>query len=195
MDATEARKRLVIALQMAYSGELGAAYAYYGHTKSLKRARHAADRVLIWRVFKDEVRHRAMIRTMLHGLGAQGDPRRERKLARIGKSIACFCRIGGWFLPMYGAARLERDNVIEYEIAAQLAWRAGTTDLVEDLLGLAEVEWDHELWLRERAMAHWMWKIVPGWQPPPARTTIRARFEAFRADPEALPLERTSWLR
>jgi len=195
MDSEDARARLVVALQMAYSGELGAAYAYAGHKRALARPRHADDRMLIARVLRDELRHRKLVGRMLASLGAGPDPRRERKLARIGRSIACFCRIGGWFWPMYGAARLERDNVIEYEIAAQLAWRAGEPTLIDGLLDLAEVEWDHERWLRERSMTHWMWKVVPGWEPPPPRASIRRRFGDFRADPAAEPLQRTSWLR
>ena len=123
MDLVVARGELVAALRLAYSGEAGAAYAYLGHRKSLSSARHAEDRALILKIMKDEVRHRVVLRAMLKALGATPEPYRERKMKRIGKTIACFCQIGGWFLPMYGAARLERDNIVEYEIAAQLAWK------------------------------------------------------------------------
>ncbi len=195
MDVGDARHRLILALQMAYSGELGAIHAYIGHRRALKRARHAEDRTLIARILLDEFRHRRSVGRMLAELGAAPDPRRERKMTRIGKTIACLCRFGGWYMPMYGAARLERDNVVEYEIAAQLAHAANTPEYVDELLELAEVEWDHELWLRERSQSHWMWKVTPGWQPPPPRATIRERFETWRSTPDAEVATRRSWPR
>lgn len=195
MKAEEARNHFILSLQMAYSGELGAAWAYIGHRNALRRPRHADDRALIARILRDEVRHRKQILVMLEALGAQPDPRRERKMTRVGRTIACFCRVGGWFMPMYGAARLEKDNIVEYEIAAQLAWRAELSSYVDELLELAEVEWDHELWLRERAASHWMWKVIPSWEPPPPRDTIRARFDAWQADPSAEIVTRKSMLR
>ena len=97
----------------------------------------------------------------------------------MGNAIALFCRVGGWFFPMYGAARLEADNIVEYEIAARLAWVAGRREYVESLLHLAEVEWDHEHVLRTYAASHPLWRWVPHWPVPAPRESIHARFEAF----------------
>ncbi len=39
----------------------------------------------------------------------------------IGTVIGILCRVGGWFVPMYGAGMLERPNIAEYEVAARHA--------------------------------------------------------------------------
>jgi hypothetical protein len=131
----------------------------------------------------DEIRHRRSILRMLATLGKRPDPFRERKMRAVGDAIGRFCLVGGWFLPMYGAARLEAGNVVEYEIAARLAWIAGRPDLIDELLHYAEVEWDHERALRERAASHPAWRLLPKWDSPPARESIRVRFADFCRDP------------
>src|SRR5262249_17405215 len=105
---------------------------------------------------------------------------RERKMERVGRSIALFCQVGGWFLPMYGAARLEAQNIKEYELAARLAHAAGVEDFIEPFLEMAEVEWDHENYFRRNAMGVWLWRFVPKWPMPGPRSQIRSKFEAFR---------------
>ena len=180
MDAHEARGELIRGLALAYSGELGAVRAYLGHRASLP---HGADRALIRSILVDEIRHRRVLLAMLSGLGGRPDPRCERKLWLVGGAIAAFCRVGGWFLPMAGAARLECDNIVEYEVLARLAWLAGLAALVEPLLRLAEVEWDHEMRLRGRASSHRLWRLVPRWPVPPPRASIRDRFQAFVLSP------------
>lgn len=75
---------------------------------------------------------------------------------------------------MYGAARLERANIDEYVRAAELAAEAGRSEWVEDLLAMAEVEWEHEAWFRSKAEAHPLWKWAPKWAPPaPIRRPAR----------------------
>jgi rubrerythrin len=192
VDPARARARLVDALRAAYSGEWGAILAYLGHYRSLPPG---PDRALIRRILVDEVRHRRLVLAMLETLGGTPNPRAERKLTIVGRAIAAFCRVGGWFLPMVGAARLERDNVVEYEIAARLAWFAGRSEMVDPLLHLAEVEWDHERWLRERASTHPMWRLVPHWRPPAPRASIRARFDAFAAAPRRVRVRRSPLVR
>ena len=82
---------------------------------------------------------------------------------------------------MYGAGRLERPNIDEYELAARHAWLAGLPYWTDTLLRLAEVEWDHEAWLREQTLRHPLAKILPMWSAPPPRKHIRKSFEAFIA--------------
>jgi hypothetical protein len=177
--ADVARAQLVFLLQLAYSGELGAARAYAGHRDSLRNPR---ERNELGRILRDELRHRTCILAMLTELGSGPVERRERKLDLVGRAIALFCRFGGWFFPMYGAGKLERQNIREYEHAARLARVAGLIHFEDSLLEMAEVEWDHERFFRTRAASHWLWRLVPRWSPPPPREAIRAHFAAFVAD-------------
>jgi rubrerythrin len=182
-EAQEAERKLVLVLQAAYSGELAAARAYAGHARSV---RDADQRREILAIRDDELAHRARVGEMLRHLGAQPNARRERIFGAIGRVIAALCRVGGWFAPMYGAGRLERDNVGEYERAARHALGAGHAGLVDDLLTMAEVEWDHERYFREHAARHVLARLVPIWTPPPPRAEIRSSFAAEAGAP-ALP--------
>lgn len=105
----------------------------------------------------------------------------------IGRTIGTACLVSGWFAPMYGAGRLESRNVVEYEVAARLAHRAGLDEMAAQLLELAEVEWDHELRFRERSETHRLWKIIPHWTPPPPRAQIRQTYAEFVESGEAVP--------
>ena len=174
MESDPAEEALVEGLQMAYSGEWGAVHAYLGHRAALP---HGPDRELIVQILKDELEHRKALLSMLHACGRAEDPKRETRMNRVGRTIGCLCGIGGWFVPMYGAARLESANIREYEVLARLAHAAGHDEFVDELLTLGEVEWDHEWWLRERASSHWLWRFFPKWIPPAPRESIRERYE------------------
>ena len=176
MNSREARRRLVRILQLAHGGELGAALAYESHARS---ARTVAERDDILKIRAEELDHRERVGRMLERLGEQPDVAVERSMARIGRAIAAFCRIGGWFLPMYGAGRLERRNIVEYEDAALAAALSGHAEFVDDLLDMAEVEWDHERFFRLKSASHPMWRWMPHWDPPAAKGEIRASFARF----------------
>ncbi len=166
---------LVALLQLAHSGELAAAHAYAGHAASV---RDQDERRRIEEIRGEEIDHRARVRAMLDALGVEPDARRERKLRRIGRTISAFCRVGGWFGPMYGAARLERKNIGEYERAAGYATAAGHDEFVDDLVDMSEVEWEHERYFREKCQVHWLWRVFPTWSPPAPKYTIRERILA-----------------
>jgi rubrerythrin len=174
--AAFARTQLRFLVQLAYSGELAATRAYLGHRHSL---RDRTERAEIGRIIRDEIRHRHTLLGMLGELGAAPIPARERKMNRVGRAVSWFCHVGGWFLPMYGAARLESQNIQEYELAARLAVAAGLPHFVEPFLEMAEVEWDHELYFRTKAMQRRLWRLVPKWPPPPPRPLIRGSFADF----------------
>ncbi|MGI9592441.1 MAG: ferritin-like domain-containing protein [Myxococcota bacterium] len=184
MNPRSELRRLGRLLQLAYSGELGAIHAYLGHRRSLK---DFGERLELRRILEDEIRHRRSLLRMLEQLGLAPEAYRERKLTLIGRTIGLLCRIGGWFVPMYGAGRLEAQNIVEYERAARLALLAGREEWVDELLTLAEVEWDHERYFREKAESHWAGRLVPFWPKPPPRARIRESFEAFRRAPTAVP--------
>jgi hypothetical protein len=187
-----AREQLSFLLQLAYSGELAATRAYLGHRDSLKDRK---ERVEVAKIVRDEVRHRHCILRMLKTLGVSPSPTRERKMELVGRSISLFCHVGGWFFPMYGAARLEAQNIKEYELGARLAHSAGLRHFVEPMLEMAEVEWDHELYFRTQAMSRWLWRVMPKWPLPPPRAEIRRSFGAFLEGEEWLvPLVRAPLL-
>jgi len=187
-----ARIQLTFLLQLAYSGELAATRAYLGHRHSL---RDRTERAELAKIIRDEIRHRHCLLDQLARLGARPVPMRERKMDRVGRSIAAFCQVGGWFFPMWGAGRLEAQNVREYEVAARLALVAELHDFVESFLEMAEVEWDHERYFRGKASSHRLWRVMPAWPALPPRESIRATFREFEASPERpVAVVRAPWL-
>ena len=74
---------------------------------------------------------------------------------------------------MYGAGLLERRNIGEYVDAARFAQLSGHGHLTDDLLTMAEVEWDHEQYFREKVTSHALGRIVPMWSAPPRRGSLR----------------------
>src|SRR5689334_21459023 len=122
------RLRLIRLLQLAFSGERAAAYAYRGHWKSV---RDPEERRRIREIEDDEWHHRANVGAMLASLEAAPSRRREVQATLIGRTLGALCHVSGWLAPMYGAGRLESRNVGEYETAARYAVGCGRGDLVE----------------------------------------------------------------
>ena len=77
---------------------------------------------------------------------------------------------------MYGAGKLESQNIGEYEEAADFAVQSGHLELLDDLLTMAEVEWDHEKYFRDKCRSHFLYKWFPKWKTSPARESIRQAF-------------------
>jgi len=173
MDRTSARGLLVAVLRHAHAGELAAGNAYRGHAASVS---DPGEKSQIRKIEDEEWVHRRQVGEMLAALGSAPDPVRERKLLRIGKTIAFLCRIGGWYVPMCGAGRLESHNVKEYEDAADFAVESGHPEFVECLLEMAEVEWDHEAYFRGKVESHWLRHVIHVWPAIPPRREIRAGF-------------------
>ena len=168
----DARAKLIHQLQCAYSGELAAGYAYRGHWHSL---REPQQRERVRQIEAEEWHHRRLVGGLLEQLGAR--PRRMREVVFwcIGKFIAGFCHVGGWFLPIYGAGYLERHNIIEYEDAAMYAAACGQDEMIDCLLTMAEVEWEHEFFFRHKVLDHPFTRVFRIWEAPPAKGMIRAR--------------------
>ena len=170
---SQAKESLIHLLQAAFSGELAAYFAYEGHRHSVRDLQEKEE---IGKIQTEEWEHRECLAEFLKDLGSGPSPWREIKFTLIGRVISLLCYVGGWYIPMYGAGKLERGNIVEYENAARLAAHAGFEEMVEPLLLMAEVEWDHELYFRSKSESHWMRKILPVWSPPPPRESIRETF-------------------
>ena len=170
----ESRRSLIALLQLAYSGELAAAFAYRGHWKSV---RNADEKIAIQNIENDEWRHRKLVGEMLAGLESGPSLRREKRANMIGRTLGGLCHLTGWLAPMYGAGRLESRNIREYETAARYARECGRGDLVDCLLEMAEVEWAHESYFRARVQEHFIGCRLPIWPQPPAKESIRLSFE------------------
>jgi rubrerythrin len=179
MGRSRDQERLVHLLQLAFSGERAAAYAYRGHWRSV---RDPEERRRIHEIEDEEWHHRRLVGEILAGLGAAPQPARELKALVIGRTLGLLCHVSGWFLPMYGAGRLESRNVQEYEVAARYAECCGRHDLIDCLLTMAEVEWEHERYFRAKVMSHRWGRHLRLWTPPPPKETIRAAYPRIAND-------------
>lgn len=175
--ADDNRQKLIAILQGAYSGELAAAYAYRGHWHSVSAA---DERESIRTIEEDEWRHRKLVGEMLTALGGAPNKTRETRATLIGRTLGFLCHVTGWLAPMYGAGKLESRNVVEYETAARYARDSGQTELIDCLLEMAEVEWDHEKYFRSQVLRHAVGRRLPIWPEPPPKESIRQSFEAER---------------
>ena len=164
------RASLIRVLRSACSGELAAIHAYRGHGNSV---RSAEERARIRQIEEEERHHRELVLGLLAQLGSGPSRKREALFWCIGKTIAVLCHIGGWFVPMYGAGKLERSNIVEYEDAARFAAQSGQAQMIDCLLTMAEVEWEHERYFREIIAGHWLLRLFPLWDAPPPKETIR----------------------
>ena len=117
---------------------------------------------MIQKIEQEEWVHRKRVGEMLASLGAAPRKLREAKLWVIGRIIGLACHFTGWFLPMYFAGRLESGNVIEYEVAAAHAAALGLTEFEADLLVMARVEKEHELYFLKVITGHRLLPTVSG---------------------------------
>jgi len=186
--AEESRTSVIAILQLAYSGELAAAYAYRGHWHSVSAA---DERESIRAIEEDEWRHRKLVGEMLSALGSAPKKVREIRATIIGRTLGLLCHVMGWLAPMYGAGKLESRNIVEYEIAARYARDSGHTELVNCLLEMAEVEWDHEKYFRSQVLRHALGWRLPIWPEPPPKESIRRSFEDER-QPQPSKIQPTS---
>lgn len=179
---------LLSLLQLAYSGEKAAGFAYRGHWRSVSLSEER-DRIAV--IEREEWHHRLRVGEMILELRSSPSRFREFKSAIIGRLLGALCHVSGWLLPMYGAGRLESRNVREYETAARLAFTSGHAEYVECLLAMAEVEWEHEHYFRLKVRTHWLGRYLPLWKQPPPKAAIRTSFESDTEERPPLGLEIT----
>lgn len=171
MSPEEAHAGLVGILRLAYSGELAAGYAYREHWRSVS---DPEERDRIRQIGEEEWHHRRLVGEMLVALGSSPSRYREARAWIIGRSLGVLCHVMGWFAPMYGAGRLESGNIKEYEDAARFATGCGHPELVDCLLTMAEVEWEHERYFRSKVEGRALTRLLGLWRQPPPKETIRA---------------------
>jgi rubrerythrin len=169
-DPSAARVRLVGRLQLAYSGELAAGLAYRGHSRAV---RDPGEKERIQTIEAEEWHHRRLVGEMLAGLGSEPLRWREVRAFLVGHALSLLCHVAGWFAPMYGAGRLESRNVKEYEDAALCAIDSGHPELIECLLQMAEVEWEHERYFRSKVLGNPWTRLFPVWAALPPKESIR----------------------
>lgn len=177
--------QLVEILQLAYSGERAAAYAYRGHWQSVS---NPEERTRIHQIEDEEWHHRKLVGEMLCALGSAPDPWREIRATIIGRTLQALCHVSGWLVPMYGAGKLERRNIVEYENAAQYAIGCDRYEYVDCLLTMAEVEWEHEKYFRSKVLSHRLGRRLPIWPAPPPKESIRLGAIVNPSSADELPL-------
>ena len=173
MPEDDERQNLVALLQLAYSAERAAGYAYRGHWHSVF---DKEERERIEQIENEEWHHRDLVGEMLKSLGAQPSRQREIRASVIGRVLGLLCHVMGWLAPMYGAGRLESRNIGEYETAARYARDCGRADFIDCLLTMAEVEWEHENYFRSRVLIHPVGRRLSLWPMPAPKETIRESF-------------------
>ena len=99
-----AHKALVDLLQMAYSAEKAAAFAYQGHAGSVKSA---DEKTAIKQIEDDEWGHRHEVLLIMRQYGIPVSRWYETRFHITGKVISGACHVIGWFMPYYFAGRLE----------------------------------------------------------------------------------------
>ena len=181
MPETENCKNLIALLQLAYSAEQAAAYAYRGHWHSVV---DVDERARIKQIEDEEWHHRELVGEMLRSLNAHPSSVREIRAFIIGRVLGLLCHLMGWLAPMYCAGRLESRNIVEYETAARYARDCGREDFIDCLLTMAEVEWEHESYFRSRVSLHWLGRRLSLWRLPLPKESIRQLFAQDVEDPE-----------
>lgn len=177
MPASDSHRKLIALLQLAYSAEQAAAYAYRGHWHSLA---NQEERNRVRQIEDEEWHHRKLVGGMLEQLGSRPNRQREIRSLLLGRVLGFLCHLMGWLAPMYGAGRLESRNIREYETAARYARDCGHEEFTDCLLTMAEVEWEHEHYFRSRVLLHSVGQRLSLWPPPPAKETIRESFTRER---------------
>lgn len=181
MRENDSSQNLITLLQLAYSGERAAAYAYRGHWHSVV---NQEERLRIKQIEDEEWHHRELVGEMLRSLNAQPSSIHEVRALIVGRVLGLLCHIMGWLAPMYGAGRLESRNIVEYETAARYARDCGREDFIDCLLTMAEVEWEHESYFRSRVSLHALGRRLSLWPTPPPKESIRQSFAQAVEKPE-----------
>jgi len=135
--------QLVDLLQMAYSAEKAAAFAYQGHAGSVK---DKAEKAAIQQIEMDEWVHRQEVLAIMQHYGIPVSKTYEIRFHIIGKLISFSCYLIGWFMPYYFAGRLESGNVCEYFRMMHYFNELGITEHNQILYEMGIKEKEHEIY-------------------------------------------------
>lgn len=138
--------KLVRLLQLAYSAEKAAAFAYIGHAGSL---RNPDEKAAIKQIELDEWQHRASVLAIMNQYAIPPSRYFELKYHLVGRIISASCYVIGWFMPYYFAGRLESGNVCEYFIMMRYFNELGITAHDETLYEMGMKEKEHELYFQK----------------------------------------------
>ena len=137
---------LVKLLQLAYSAEKAAAFAYIGHAGSVK---NADEKVAIKQIEMEEWQHRETVLSIMRQYDISPSRYYEIKYHILGRIISCSCYVIGWFMPYYFAGRLESGNVCEYFIMMRYFNEIGITEHDAVLYEMGMKEKEHEVYFQK----------------------------------------------
>ena len=137
--------KLVKLLQLAYSAEKAAAFAYIGHAGSVK---NPDEKVAIRQIELDEWQHRESVLAIMRRYNISPSRYNEIKYHLIGRIISVSCYVIGWFMPYYFAGRLESGNVCEYFIMMRYFNEIGITEHDDVLYEMGMKEKEHEVYFQ-----------------------------------------------
>jgi len=146
---------LIDLLQMAYSAEKAAAFAYQGNAGSVKST---DEKKAVKQIEIDEWNHRREVLEMMNLYGIKPSMYYEARFYIIGKTIGFACFVIGWFMPFYFAGRLESGNVCEYFRMKQYFNELGIHDHDKILYDMGIKEKEHEIYFLEKIKNH---KLLP----------------------------------
>lgn len=149
------QKELINLLQLAYSAERAASFAYQGHVASLKSPEEKAS---VKQIELDEWEHRKEVLIIMNKYGIPVSRWYEIRFYTIGKIICYSCYILGWFIPMYFAGRLESGNVNEYFNMKKYFNELGITEHDAILIEMGMKEKEHEIYFLDKIRKH---KLLP----------------------------------
>lgn len=137
--------KLVRLLQLAYSAEKAAAFAYIGHAGSVKSPE---EKAAIRQIELDEWQHRETVLSLMRKYDVPISRYFEFKYHILGRLISASCYVIGWFMPYYFAGRLESGNVCEYFIMMRYFNELGINLHDEVLYEMGMKEKEHEIYFQ-----------------------------------------------
>lgn len=140
-------KALVNSLQMAYSAERAASFAYQGHAGAVKDQQ---EKIAIRQIELDEWHHRKEVLAIMKEYNIPVSKFYEVRYYLIGKTISASCYVIGWFMPFYFAGRLESGNVCEYFKMMQYFHELGITKHNQILYEMGIREKEHEIYFLDK---------------------------------------------